>query len=142
MVLSPVFGGPRPAPGGISRWRARRRAIKVRLRAQLALSSHPLFSMTRSLRLNKSELIAAIAADTDISKADAGRVVDSALEQITRAMAQGETVQIFGFGSFTVATRAQRLGRNPSTGEQITIKASRVPKFAPTKALKDAVNSA
>lgn len=92
--------------------------------------------------MNKTELIAAIAADTDISKADAGRVVDSALEQLTRAMAHGEAVQLIGFGSFTVAARAERSGRNPSTGEPMIIKASKSPKFTASKALKDAVNTA
>ena len=91
--------------------------------------------------MNKTELIAAIAADTDVSKADAGRVLDSALENLTRALARGDPVQLIGFGNFTVASRAERTGRNPSTGEQMTIKASKAPKFMAGKALKDAVNA-
>src|ERR1700741_2420237 len=100
--------------------------------------SHHAFS--GNLSLNKTELITAIAADTDLSKADAGRMLDSALENLTRALARGETVQLFGFGNFTVASRAERTGRNPSTGEPMTIKASKAPKFTAAKALKDAIN--
>jgi DNA-binding protein HU-beta len=92
--------------------------------------------------LNKTELIAAIAEDTNLSKADAGRAFESALENLSRALARGETVQLIGFGTFAVASRAERTGRNPSTGEQITIKASKSAKFTAGKALKDAVNVA
>jgi len=90
--------------------------------------------------LNKTELIAAIAEDTNLSKADAGRAFDSALEHLSRALVRGESVQLIGFGTFTVASRAERTGRNPSTGQPITIKASKSPKFSAGKALKDAVN--
>lgn len=92
--------------------------------------------------MNKTELIAAIAADTEFSKADAGRVLDSALENLAQALARGETVQLIGFGNFAVASRAERTGRNPSTGETMTIKASKAPKFTAGKALKDVVNAA
>ncbi|MDP9929620.1 DNA-binding protein HU-beta [Variovorax paradoxus] len=92
--------------------------------------------------MNKTELIAAIAEDTNLSKADAGRAFDSALEQLSRALVRGESVQLIGFGTFTVASRAERTGRNPSTGQPITIKASKSPKFAAGKALKDAINAA
>jgi DNA-binding protein HU-beta len=91
--------------------------------------------------LNKTELIAAIAEDTNLSKADAGRAFDSALEQLSRALVRGEAVQLIGFGTFTVASRAERTGRNPSTGQPITIKASKSPKFSAGKALKDAINA-
>jgi DNA-binding protein HU-beta len=91
--------------------------------------------------LNKTELIAAIAEDTNLSKADAGRAFDSALEHLSRALVRGESVQLIGFGTFTVASRAERTGRNPSTGQPITIKASKSPKFSAGKALKDAVNA-
>lgn len=90
--------------------------------------------------MNKTELIAAIAEDTNLSKADAGRAFDSALEHLSRALVRGESVQLIGFGTFTVASRAERTGRNPSTGQPITIKASKSPKFSAGKALKDAVN--
>jgi len=92
--------------------------------------------------LNKTELIAAIAEDTNLSKADAGRAFDSALEHLSRALVRGDSVQLIGFGTFTVASRAERTGRNPSTGQPITIKASKSPKFAAGKALKDAINAA
>jgi len=91
--------------------------------------------------LNKTELIAAIAEDANLSKADAGRAFDSALEQLSRALVRGESVQLIGFGTFTVASRAERTGRNPSTGQPITIKASKSPKFSAGKALKDAINA-
>lgn len=92
--------------------------------------------------MNKTELIAAIAADTELSKADAGRVLDSALDNLAQALARGEAVQLIGFGNFAVASRAERTGRNPSTGETMTIKASKAPKFTAGKALKDVVNAA
>lgn len=92
--------------------------------------------------MNKTDLIAAIAEDTNLSKADAGRAFDSALDHLSRALVRGEAVQLIGFGTFTVASRAERQGRNPSTGEAITIKASKSAKFAAGKALKDAINQA
>ncbi|MEJ8825058.1 HU family DNA-binding protein [Variovorax humicola] len=91
--------------------------------------------------MNKSELVAAIATDTDLSKADAARALDSVLENLTRTLARGESVQLSGFGNLSVASRAERVGRNPSTGEQLTIKASKAVKFTAGKALKDAVNA-
>ena len=92
--------------------------------------------------MNKTELIAAIAADTNLTKADAARAFDSALEHLAGALAKGESVQIVGFGNFTVSNRAERSGRNPSTGEPMTIKASKAVKFTAGKSLKDAVNTA
>ena len=92
--------------------------------------------------MNKTELIAAIAADTNLSKADAARAFDSALEHLAGALAKGEAVQLIGFGNFTVSNRAERSGRNPSTGEPMTIKASKAVKFTAGKSLKDAVNAA
>lgn len=91
--------------------------------------------------MNKTELIAAIATDTNLSKADAGRALDAAIENLSRALAAGDTVQLIGFGTFAVASRPERMGRNPSTGEPMTIKASKAPKFTAGKALKDAVNA-
>jgi DNA-binding protein HU-beta len=91
--------------------------------------------------LNKTELIAAIANDTSLSKVDAARALDSALDNLSRALAGGDTVQLIGFGAFSVAARPERTGRNPSTGEPMTIKASKAPKFTAGKALKDAVNT-
>ncbi|KQW63500.1 HU family DNA-binding protein [Variovorax sp. Root411] len=90
--------------------------------------------------MNKTDLITAIAADTNLSKADAARALDSTIENLSRALASGDTVQLIGFGTFAVASRPERTGRNPSTGEPMTIKASKAPKFTAGKALKDAVN--
>ena len=91
--------------------------------------------------MNKTELVAAIAADVDMSKAEAARVLDAVLGNVTKTLARGEAVQLIGFGTFTVASRPERTGRNPSTGDQMTIKASKSPKFAAGKDLKDAVNA-
>ena len=90
--------------------------------------------------MNKSELIEHIAADADISKAAAARVLESAIDSITSALKKGDSVSLVGFGTFEVSKRAERSGRNPSTGAAITIKAASVPKFRPGKALKDALN--
>lgn len=90
--------------------------------------------------MNKGELIEAVAAAADLSKADATKAVEAFVDSVTRALKKGEQVSIVGFGSFSVKERAARLGRNPKTGETINIKASRVPGFKAGKALKDAVN--
>jgi DNA-binding protein HU-beta len=90
--------------------------------------------------LNKTDLIAAIANDTSLSKADAARALDAALDNLSRALAGGDTVQLIGFGTFSVTSRPERTGRNPSTGQPLTIKASKAPKFTAGKALKDVVN--
>ena len=90
--------------------------------------------------MNKSELVDAIAKSADISKASAGRALDGALEAIKNSLKNGDEVSLVGFGSFSVSERAGRTGRNPRTGEAITIKAAKVPKFSAGKGLKDAVN--
>jgi len=90
--------------------------------------------------VNKSELIDAIASEADISKASAGRALDSMINSITGALAKGDSVSLVGFGTFGVKQRAARTGRNPQTGETIQIKAATVPGFKAGKALKDAVN--
>ncbi|MEQ3637585.1 HU family DNA-binding protein [Alcanivorax sp.] len=90
--------------------------------------------------MNKSELIDAIAASADISKADAGRALDSTLEAITGALKKGDSVSLVGFGTFAVKRREARDGRNPQTGQTIKIAAANVPGFKAGKALKDAVN--
>jgi|TARA_B100000446_G_scaffold145989_1_gene139497 DNA-binding protein HU-beta len=90
--------------------------------------------------VNKSELIDAIAASADISKADAGRALDATLEAVTGALKKGDSVSLVGFGTFAVKERAAREGRNPQTGQTIQIKAAKVPGFKAGKALKDAVN--
>ena len=90
--------------------------------------------------MNKNELIDAIAADADLSKASAGRALDAAIGAITGALAKGGSVSLVGFGTFAVKARAARQGRNPRTGETIQIAASNTPGFKAGKALKDALN--
>lgn len=90
--------------------------------------------------MNKSELIDSIAAGSDISKAAAGRALDSMIGAVTESLQKGESVSLVGFGTFSVKERAARTGRNPQTGEAIQIKAAKVPGFKAGKALKDAVN--
>ncbi len=89
--------------------------------------------------MNKAELIDAVADSADLSKAAAGRALDSAIGAITKALKKGDTVTLVGFGTFSVRKRAARTGRNPRTGEAIKIKASKVPGFKAGKALKDAI---
>ena len=89
--------------------------------------------------MNKAELIDTVAANADLSKAAAGRALDAALEAITKALKKKDTVTLVGFGTFSVRKRSARIGRNPKTGEEIKIKASRVPGFKAGKALKDAI---
>lgn len=90
--------------------------------------------------MNKAELIDALAAKTDLTKADAGRAIDGLTEIITEALAKGDTVSLIGFGNFSVGERAARTGRNPKTGEELTIAASKAPKFSAGAKLKAAVN--
>jgi DNA-binding protein HU-beta len=90
--------------------------------------------------MNKAELIDAIAKSADLTKADAGRALDGMIDAITTALKNGETVSLVGFGSFGVKERAERQGRNPQTGNTITIKAAKIPSFKAGKALKDAVS--
>ena len=90
--------------------------------------------------MNKGELIEAVAAAADLTKADATKAVEAVLETVTRTLKKGDQVSIVGFGSFSVKSRAARQGRNPKTGATIDIPASRVPGFKAGKALKDAVN--
>ncbi len=90
--------------------------------------------------MNKGELIDAVAASAGLSRADATKAVDAVLDNVTRALAGGNSVSLVGFGTFSVKERAARTGRNPRTGEPIQIAASKVPGFKAGKALKDAVN--
>ena len=90
--------------------------------------------------MNKGELIEAVAAAADLTKADATKAVEAFLDTVTRTLKKGDQVAIVGFGSFSVKSRAARLGRNPKTGATIQISASRVPGVKAGKALKDAVN--
>lgn len=90
--------------------------------------------------MNKSELIQAVADNADIPKATAANAIDATIESIKNALADGDSVTLIGFGTFTVRERAARVGRNPRTGESLDIKAANVPVFKPGKAFKDAVN--
>jgi DNA-binding protein HU-beta len=90
--------------------------------------------------LNKSQLVDQIATDADISKAAAGRALDSFIDAVTGALKDGDSVALVGFGTFSVRERAARTGRNPQTGESIEIAAANIPSFKAGKALKDAVN--
>jgi DNA-binding protein HU-beta len=90
--------------------------------------------------VNKTDIIDHIATQADISKAAAGRALDSVVDAIQQSLKKGEDVTLVGFGTFSVGKRAARTGRNPRTGAAIEIEAARVPKFKPGKALKDAVN--
>ncbi len=90
--------------------------------------------------MNKTDIIDHVARQADISKAAAGRAVDAVLGAIQQSLEQGGDVTLAGFGTFTVSARAARTGRNPRTGDAIKIEASKLPKFKPGKALKDAVN--
>lgn len=89
--------------------------------------------------MNKSELIEAIATGSDITKAEAGKVLDIFMKTTTDALKSGDQVVLPGFGTFSTGLRSARTGRNPQTGEAIEIKASRVAKFKAGKSLKEAV---
>ena len=90
--------------------------------------------------MKKSELINAIAEHSKLSKADAGRGLAALIETIEATLKAGEAVTLVGFGTFEVKERAERKGRNPQTGQEITIAAAKTPSFKPGKALKDAVS--
>ena len=89
--------------------------------------------------MNKTELIAAVAEKTDLSKKDADAAVSAVLGAITDALKAGDKIQLVGFGTFEVRNRAAKQGRNPRTGETMTVPASKVPAFKANKTLKDAV---
>lgn len=90
--------------------------------------------------MNKSELVAAVAQSAELSKKDADKAVAAVFESISKALADGEKVQLIGFGTFEVRRREARTGKNPRTGEVLEIAAANVPAFKAGKALKDAVN--
>ncbi|RKW32684.1 MAG: HU family DNA-binding protein [Kingella sp. (in: b-proteobacteria)] len=89
--------------------------------------------------MNKSELIKQIADRAELSQAEAGDALDALCATVIDTLLRGEEVAIIGFGTFKVSQRAERKGRNPRTGEELLIPASRAPKFSAGKALKDAV---
>ena len=90
--------------------------------------------------MNKSELIDAMAEASELTKADAGRALDAFMSSVTNALKDNDSVALVGFGTFSVKDRAERKGRNPQTGAEITIKAARIPSFKAGKGLKDSVN--
>ncbi|HZW68616.1 MAG TPA: HU family DNA-binding protein [Pseudogracilibacillus sp.] len=89
--------------------------------------------------MNKTDLINSVAEKSDLSKKDASKAVDAVFQTVMDSLSEGEKVQIIGFGNFEVRDRAARKGRNPQTGEEIQIPASKVPAFKAGKALRDAV---
>ena len=91
--------------------------------------------------MNKNDLISSVAEASGLTKADAGRAVDGVFDSIASALSSGDDVRIVGFGSFSVANRAASTGRNPRTGEEIQIPASKQPKFKAGAPLKSAVIS-
>jgi DNA-binding protein HU-beta len=91
--------------------------------------------------MNKSELIAALAEKTEFSKKDAEKILNSFVEVVSSSLSKGEKVQLIGFGTFDVKKRPARVARNPRTGAEIKISASKAPAFKAGKALKDKVNT-
>ncbi|MFO7868092.1 MAG: HU family DNA-binding protein [Bacteroidales bacterium] len=90
--------------------------------------------------MNKQELVAAIAAEADLSKAAAEKALNASLNAIKNGLSKGESIQLVGFGTFSVGERSARTGRNPQTGKEIKIAAKKVAKFKAGKALSEAVN--
>ncbi len=91
--------------------------------------------------MNKAELVAVMAERAEISKKDAERALKAFTEVVAEEMKKGEKIQLVGFGTFEVSTRAARTGRNPQSGKEMTIPASKAPKFKAGKALKDMINA-
>ncbi|GIM48201.1 transcriptional regulator [Collibacillus ludicampi] len=91
--------------------------------------------------MNKTDLINQVSEKANLTKKDAGKAIDALFETIMEALAAGDKVQIVGFGNFEIRERSARKGRNPQTGEEIEIAASKVPSFKPGKAFKDIVNT-
>jgi len=90
-------------------------------------------------QMNKSDLITHVSEATELSKKDVTKAVDAVFEAIAEALQSGDKVQLVGFGNFEVRERSARKGRNPQTGEEIEIPASKIPAFKPGKALKDGI---
>ncbi len=91
--------------------------------------------------MNKTELVVAIAEKAEISRRDAEQALEAFKDVIAEELKKGEKIQLVGFGTFEVSERAARVGRNPQTGEEMQIPASKTPKFKPGKALKDMLNA-
>jgi nucleoid DNA-binding protein len=97
-------------------------------------------NLPRRVKLNKAELVEALAKETETSKAAAARTIDALVGIITKTVAKKQDVQLIGFGTFKAVKRAARAGKNPRTGEKLKIAAATVPKFAAGAAFKAAVN--
>jgi DNA-binding protein HU-beta len=108
---------------------------------KLIIINYYLFIQRRSLSMNKTELVAAIAEKTELSKKDSEKALKAFIDVVTEELAKGEKIQLVGFGTFEVSERAAREGRNPQTGETMKIDASKAPKFKAGKALKDVINA-
>lgn len=91
--------------------------------------------------MNKTELIAAVAEKAEISKKDSEKALKAFIDVVTDELKNGGKIQLVGFGTFEVSERAERTGRNPQTGKEMTIAASKAPKFKAGKALKDMINA-
>ena len=91
--------------------------------------------------MTKAELVTMVAEKADLTKKDAEKAISAVVDSISETLAKGEKIQLVGFGTFEVAERAARTGKNPQTGEAINIPASKAPKFKAGKALKDVVNT-
>lgn len=91
--------------------------------------------------VNKPELIASISDKTGITKKDTESILNAFIDTVKEELAAGNKIQLIGFGTFEVSERAARMGRNPQTGKEMTIEATKVPKFKAGKLLKDAVNT-
>ncbi len=90
--------------------------------------------------MNKSELVSAIAEQSGLTKADSEKALNATTEAIKKALAEGENIQLIGFGTFSISERSARTGRNPQTGKEIQIAAKKVAKFKPGKALDETIN--
>lgn len=93
------------------------------------------------IAVNKSDIVDLMAEQAEISKMQAGKALNAFMDSITAALRSGKAIAFVGFGTFSVKSRAARIGRNPKTGDPINIQAANVPLFKPGKILKDAVNS-
>ena len=114
---------------------------KIKMRAERACAEIPKRFCIGGIVMNKTELVDAVAKKSGASKKDSEAVVNAFIEVVGEQLKKGEKIQLIGFGTFEVATRAAREGRNPQTGKTIKIAASKSPKFKAGKALKDIVNS-
>ena len=113
--------------------------MRIECRERLELSFFAVLNLF--ILMNRTELVAAMAEKTQLSKKDADLALKAFIDVVSEEMQKGEKVQLVGFGTFEVSERAAREGRNPQTGETMTIAASKSPKFKAGKALKDLVNA-